>query len=188
VIPKPFTALHTPRLVVRPVQPADAPAHFAYASDPEVARHVRWDAFTALAQSEAWAQEGAASAAAGHLRPLGIALAHGPLIGHLALHWSGPEKHILELGYVLGRAHWGQGYAVEAASALLGWALRERGVLRLQARCFTENPASARVLEKLGFVREGLLRGRGIKAGQLVDQYVYGLVATDAAARSLAGR
>ena len=187
-MPTPFPLQRTARLVVRAVEPEDASAHFAYASDPEVSRYMRWDTFTELAQSEAWAKEGAANAAAGRLRPLAIALPEGRLIGHIALSWHGPETHILEMGYALGRAFWGQGYVVEAAAALLGWALRERGVLRLQARCFQENGASARVLEKLGFVREGLLRARGLKAGQPVDQYLYALLATDPAARSLAGR
>ncbi|MBF5041654.1 GNAT family N-acetyltransferase [Aggregicoccus sp. 17bor-14] len=190
-MPPPFAPLRTPRLLIRGVRRADATAHFAYASDPEVTRWVSWGPFTEPAQSEAWAEEAERGAAAGLLRPLGITLADSPdapLIGHLGLFWWGKETHVLELGFALGRAHWGQGYATEAAGALAGWALRERagGLLRLEARCAVANAGSARVLERLGFVREGTLRGRGLKAGRLVDQHVYGLLASDPAARTLA--
>jgi [ribosomal protein S5]-alanine N-acetyltransferase len=184
----PFAPLSTARLVLRSVRRTDASAHFTYARDPDVTRWVSWGPFTELAQSEAWAEEAEASAAKGLLRPLAIALPEGRLIGHLGLAWAGRETHLLELGFALGREHQGRGYATEAAGALVGWALRERpGLARVEARCAVANTGSARVLEKLGFVREGTLRARGLKHGQLVDQHLYGLLATDPAARTLAG-
>lgn len=61
-----------------------------------------------------------------------------------------------ELGYALGRAHWGRGYATEAVHVMVELA-RERGLKALDAHIFPENPASARVLEKAGFADLGLV-------------------------------
>jgi RimJ/RimL family protein N-acetyltransferase len=64
----------------------------------------------------------------------------------------------VEIGYVLGRAHWGRGYMTEAVSALAECLLLRRQVFRVWAVCDIENRASARVLEKADFAREGILR------------------------------
>jgi RimJ/RimL family protein N-acetyltransferase len=65
---------------------------------------------------------------------------------------------MLNIGYVLGRAHWNKGYATEALSAVLHWADAEEDVGRVWAVCAVENHASARVMEKAGMKREGTLR------------------------------
>ena len=65
----------------------------------------------------------------------------------------------VELGYWIARAHWGKGYATEAATQLIAIA-RTLGLTRLEGSHFTDNPASARVLEKLGFVATGLTAPR----------------------------
>lgn len=62
-----------------------------------------------------------------------------------------------ELGYALGRAWWGQGFATEAVDALIDFA-RDLGLDALDAYSFPDNPASARVLEKTGFAEQGLVR------------------------------
>jgi RimJ/RimL family protein N-acetyltransferase len=68
----------------------------------------------------------------------------------------GGSHAISELGYILGRDFWGQGYATEAVSAMVGMA-RSLGLGGLQAYSFVENPASARVLEKAGFSNMGTI-------------------------------
>ena len=68
----------------------------------------------------------------------------------------GGRKPVSELGYALGRAFWGQGYATEAAIAMIDVA-RSFGLGGLQAYSFVENPASARVLEKAGFSNVGTI-------------------------------
>ncbi len=68
----------------------------------------------------------------------------------------GGSQAIAELGYILGRAFWGQGYATEAVNAMVGIA-RALGLGGLQAYSFVENPASARVLEKAGFSNMGTI-------------------------------
>jgi RimJ/RimL family protein N-acetyltransferase len=78
----------------------------------------------------------------------------------------GGPAHVAELGYSLGRAYWGRGYATEAVRALLDDA-RAQGVCRLEAYSFLDNPASARVLEKAGFTDLGVItRNYPARGGQ----------------------
>jgi ribosomal-protein-alanine N-acetyltransferase len=69
-----------------------------------------------------------------------------------------PQGERAEIGYVLARPYWGQGYMTEAAHAVVEWVLRQPGIYRVWAVCDVENTASARVLEKVGMQREGVLR------------------------------
>jgi len=66
--------------------------------------------------------------------------------------------HTLHVGYLIARAHWNQGYASEAVRSLIAWATSVPTMWRVWAVCDVENVASARVLEKVGMQREGLLR------------------------------
>jgi ribosomal-protein-alanine N-acetyltransferase len=78
----------------------------------------------------------------------------------------GGSAHVAELGYSLGRAYWGRGYATEAVLAMLDHA-RPQGLRRLEAYSFLDNPASARVLEKAGFTDLGvIIRNYPARGGQ----------------------
>ena len=68
------------------------------------------------------------------------------------------EGHRADFGYVLGRDYWGQGYATEALQAVVEYALSQDSIVRVWAVCDVENTASARVMEKAGLKREGILR------------------------------
>ncbi len=68
----------------------------------------------------------------------------------------------VSIAYVLARRFWGQGYMTEAAQAITDHTLRQPEIFRVEAYCDVENVASARVLEKIGMQREGLLRRTGI--------------------------
>jgi RimJ/RimL family protein N-acetyltransferase len=81
-----------------------------------------------------------------------------------------------ELGYWLGVEFWNQGYATEAARALLNYAFREIRLNRVYATHFTDNPASGHVMRKLGMTREGLLRQHFIRFGQPKDTVYYGIL------------
>jgi RimJ/RimL family protein N-acetyltransferase len=80
------------------------------------------------------------------------------------------------LGYCFREVAWGHGYATEAARAVLQWAFDTLELNRVQAETDTRNLASARVLEKLGFVREGTLREDCVVNGDVSDSWVYGLL------------
>lgn len=65
----------------------------------------------------------------------------------------------VEIGYAVNRSLWGRGYATEAVEAIVAWALTRSEVRRVTAECLESNPASARVLEKSGFLQVGRRRG-----------------------------
>ena len=86
------------------------------------------------------------------------------------------SRRSAEIGYWLGRASWGRGIATAAVRALTDWAFAHFDLCRLYAGVFEWNPASARVLEKAGYVLEGRLRRSVTKDGRTIDQLLYALV------------
>jgi RimJ/RimL family protein N-acetyltransferase len=89
---------------------------------------------------------------------------------------GGIARYTAQFGYWLGEAHWGKGIATAAASAMAKHAFATTKFARLEAPVFAWNPASMRVLEKIGFVREGVLRRSVFKDGQLIDSIMYAKV------------
>ena len=72
-----------------------------------------------------------------------------------------PVQFRISMSYVICRDEWGKGYGTEAARSIMDWALSVPEVFRIEACCDIENVGSARVLEKLGMNREGILRRTG---------------------------
>lgn len=89
---------------------------------------------------------------------------------------DGNEFHTGQFGYWLGQPYWGRGVATQAARALKGLAFSGDRFKRLEAPVFAWNPPSMRVLEKIGFIREGVLRKSVLKDGQLIDSVMYAAV------------
>ena len=83
-------------------------------------------------------------------------------------------------GYWLGEAHWGKGIATAASRAMVAYLSTRSSFARLEAPVFAWNPASMRVLEKAGFVREGVLRRSVLKDGQLIDSVLFALILREA--------
>jgi len=84
-----------------------------------------------------------------------------------------------ELGYVLTRLHWGKGYMTEALRGLVDWALKQQHIYRIWAVCDVDNIASARVMEKAGMQREGILRRWSVHPNlspEPRDSYCYAIV------------
>jgi len=100
------------------------------------------------------------------------------LIGAIGLSISPRHKHA-ELGYWIGEPYWGKGYATEAAAAMLRYGFEERNLHRIFAHYFSQNPASGRVMEKIGMQFEGLLREHIYKDGKFVDLYLYSILRAD---------
>ena len=89
---------------------------------------------------------------------------------------AGERGHAAELGYWLGRVHWGQGHMTRVVAAYLGWAVPALALRRIEANVLDTNPASARVLVKNGFVEEGCRRAAIRKADGLRDLRLFGRV------------
>lgn len=173
----PTPTLQTTRLRLRPVADADADALFALHSNAYVLRY--WD-------SPPWSDRSRADRFIAASRQMaddgtGARLAidrasDGAFIGWCALARWNPDFRSASLGYCLSDTAWGQGYATEAAHALLQWAFGTLDLNRVQAETDTRHVASARVLEKLGFQREGTLREDCVVDGDVSDSWVYGLL------------
>ena len=86
------------------------------------------------------------------------------------------NAHTGELGYWLGEAYWGRGIMTAAVRGFVPWAAATFNLRRFFAEIFESNPASMRVLEKCGFIREGVLRQHARKEGRYLDEVVYGLL------------
>lgn len=97
------------------------------------------------------------------------------LVGAMGLDLA-PEHEKAELGYWIGVPYWGRGYATEAARAVLAYGFGTLGLERVVARHYARNPASGRVLRKLGMRKEGVLRRDIRKWGEFVDVVVYGIL------------
>jgi RimJ/RimL family protein N-acetyltransferase len=176
----PTPTLKTARLLLRPFVQADADAIFALHSNPIVLRY--WDsppwsdrtkAARFLAICEQMAQEGSGARLA--IERAGDAT----FIGVCNLFNWNPIFRSAKLGYVLDIPAWGQGFATEAAHALLQWSFNTLDLNRVQSETDTRNLASNRVLEKLGFIHEGTLRQDCIVDGEISDSRVYGLLRSD---------
>lgn len=169
--------LHTARLLLRPFTEADTDAIYALMSNATVLRywdappwHERTQAERFIARCQEMAQEGSGARLAIERNVDGV------FIGWCVLMKWEPTYRSAMIGYCLDDKAWGQGFATEAADALLQWAFDTLDLNRVQSGADTRNRASERVLEKLGFVREGTLREDCIVNGEVSDTSVYGLL------------
>lgn len=89
---------------------------------------------------------------------------------------DGNHSKSAEIGYWLGRAHWGKGIATSALKLMTEYTFANFDLCRLFALVYEWNPASARVLEKAGYIYEGRLRKSVLKDGQLIDELVYSII------------
>jgi RimJ/RimL family protein N-acetyltransferase len=172
-----MTTLTTERLKLRPMDERDIGAHYALFSDPEVARYWSREPWTELAQAEESVQAIMAAHADGSEARFGIELlSTGELIGNVGLHHFFEQNRRCEIGYALASRHWGQGYASEALRAAIRHGFDALGLNRIEADIDPRNIASARVLEKLGFRKEGHMPERWIVFGEFADTVNYGLL------------
>jgi RimJ/RimL family protein N-acetyltransferase len=163
------------RCKIRPFRADDAPSIATHANNRKVWRNLR-DLMPhpyALADAESFI-----STVLADPRPTHFAIeVDGAAVGGIGLRLRDNIERVgAELGYWLGESFWGRGILSEAVPAFTRWAFAEFELIRIEAIVFEWNPASARVLEKAGFVREGTLRRSAIKDGQIIDRWMYAYV------------
>lgn len=173
--------LYSERLRLRSLQAFDWPHFYTLNSDPEINRYVRLPESEAQIRSkfeqrstEDWAYE------SGNWLTLVIETCDThEFVGLTGLYCQSVEEQRAEVGYLLASSAHGKGYASESLQAVIDWACLCFGVHKFVGHCTCDNLASARVLEKCGFVREGLLRQHFKIGDNWQDEYAYGLLADE---------
>jgi [ribosomal protein S5]-alanine N-acetyltransferase len=172
--------IESPRLRIRIVESSDIADLLEVNGDEEVTRFLPYAAWRSMADGEAWlARMNALNAGGTGLQFAIIEKASGRAIGTLLLFRYDEASARAEIGYVMARAQWGQGFTYEALKALVEFAFGTVGLNRIEANVEPDNVASNKLLLKLGFVLEGRLRENWVGKGKTSDTNVYGLLRRD---------
>jgi RimJ/RimL family protein N-acetyltransferase len=176
-----FTPIETDRLLIRAFTEADIPGFWQRRNDPEVARYQDWA--LPFSMEEATSQIKQAIELGGPTneqwwQAIVCDRKTGEVFGDLAVHliWEGRSA---EVGYTFATAHWGKGYAVEALEALVEYLFEELKVTRIFGQLHPDNPASAMVLERAGFLFEGHTKLSFWVGDENSDDWIYGLTRSD---------
>lgn len=147
--------IETPRLVLRPYEKGDVDALYPYVSDPELPKTMSWSAHTDRAQTAEFVERKLADLAAG-TSIAWVIVRDGQVVGTISFDgilWEFRAWRVdrAELGYWVGRPHWGQGVMSEAALAATQWGFETLGLHKITIGCVEGNVASQRIIEKLGY-------------------------------------
>ncbi|RAK42659.1 RimJ/RimL family protein N-acetyltransferase [Actinoplanes lutulentus] len=179
----------TERLTLRRFRASDVVRLAEYRSDPDVARYQSWVAPFPLDRAEVAVRNFAASSPdeAGHFQYAIEHTAERVLVGdvYVRLHDNLQQA---EIGFTLAQAYQGKGFAFEAVSAVLDRLFRRQRLHKVTGECDARNVASAALMERLGFQREGLLRQQTLIKGEWTDDLLYGLLAPEWLGSEQAGR
>lgn len=170
--------LETHRLLMRDFVEADWQAVFTYQSDPLYLRYSYWTHRTQKDVCE-FVQIfiGQQKEQPRTKFQLAIILkAENQLIGNCGIRVNDPEMREANIGYELNTQYWGQGYATEAAQAILKFGFEELRMHRIWSWCVVQNVASVRVLEKIGMRREGHLQEKELIKGRWYDNFLYAML------------
>jgi len=172
--------LETERLRLRPFEMSDAADVVRLAGEKEIAATTRQVPHPyELPMAEAWLASLPAAQARGEVLNFAITLkSTTELVGAIGLILNQVDHHA-ELGYWIGKPYWDNGYATEAAAAVLDHAFLVLKLHRVFAHHFSRNAASGRVMQKLGMKCEGYLREHRHKWGHYEDLVLYGMTAGD---------
>jgi [ribosomal protein S5]-alanine N-acetyltransferase len=171
------------RIRLRAMTVVDVPRLFAQFSDPKVMRYWSRGPLMRVEDAREMFDEIDRGVRAGEFLQWAIARCNDDLmIGSCALFAQNKAHRRAEIGFALSSAHWGHGYAQEAVRLALGHAFGVLDLHRIEADVDPRNLASLQLLERVGFVREGLLRERWHVGGETQDSAIYALLARDYAA------
>ena len=173
-------SLATPRLTLRPFTTDDVAAVHRTCSDREIARNtLRIEHPYPDGAALHWIKQHPDLWLKGEAAVFAICVTESSqFVGAMGLEISEDHQNA-ELGYWIDRSHWGNGYCTEAAAAVIVFAFEQLALHRVHAHYMTRNPASGRVMEKVGMTKEGLLRKHVRKWGVFEDVAFYGILATD---------
>ncbi|HXG52882.1 MAG TPA: GNAT family N-acetyltransferase [candidate division Zixibacteria bacterium] len=174
----PPDSFQTERLELRKPVMEDAEVIFeAYARDPEVTRYLTWRPNRSVEETREFLRD--CLAAWSERRSFHWVIVRRRDRRLMGMVTARVDKHKWELGYVLARPYWGRGYMTEAVKAVVAWAMAQPEIYRVWSVCDVDNPASARVMEKVGMKREGRLLRWSVHPNispEPRDSYCYSIV------------
>lgn len=170
----------TPTVTLRPAVPADAQRLRTWRGEPSVREHQPLHELSlADLRDDVAGRAGDDIYRAQGEKFQWIVQADGEPVGWITLMVINWEHGLAEVGYALGHAHQRRGIMPRALELLLDDLFTNTALHRLEARCAVDNLASQRVLDRLGFLREGRLRSYFLLHGRRVDNYLYALLASE---------
>ena len=169
--------LTTERLVLRPFEESDIPEVAPLADDEEISKNTLLIPHPYQeVHARRWIAVHGREYRSGKSVVFAVTLAAtGALVGAVGLTIAREHRHA-GLGYWIGRQYWGGGLATEAARAVLAYAFGELDLVRIHAGHFADNPASGRVMQKIGMKEEGRLRRHIFRWGEYRDMVLFGIV------------
>ena len=169
--------LETERLRLRKLTLNDLEDIFKYSSDKEVTKYVTWEAHQSLDDSIRFLQFLHSQAKENKMTQWGIEYKEtGRIIGSIDFVSLYANDTIGEVGYILSRDYWNQGIITEALKEVIQYGFYGLGLIRIEARCTTENIGSARVLEKAGMELEGITRKSFLMKNSYYDLKMYSIL------------
>jgi RimJ/RimL family protein N-acetyltransferase len=172
--------LQTPRLRLRTITRSDIDAIYRLHADPRAMRYWSFPAWTDPQQALDWFEQRRHYAEREESWPWGLSLIDADeLIGIVTLFAVNRMQRRAEVGYQLHPSCWGRGYAQEALRAALAYGFDALELNRVEADIDPRNQASCRLVERVGFRREGYLRERWHVNGEITDTALYGLLARE---------
>ncbi|MEV0646594.1 GNAT family protein [Phytomonospora sp. NPDC050363] len=172
--------LNGPRVTWRELTVDDAEAMVEVMSDPEVFRTASDNEVPDLEMYRSFIADYSGKAVDPERRQYKLALTlDGELVGTGGIEMTWHRSSNAEIGYLVSRPNWGKGLGTEAAHLLVDFALTELKAHRVWAGADVENPASIRILEKVGMTREGIRREDRFKDGRWINSAVYSILETD---------
>jgi RimJ/RimL family protein N-acetyltransferase len=178
-MPHPAYPIGTERLLLRPFTAADVPALHRYQSLPDVCRFLPYEPRTLERVAQVVADARAALDEPGNIQLAVERRSDGALVGDVILMWRSREHRSGEIGYVFDPAFAGNGYATEAARALLALAFGEFELRRVVARIDARNEASAAVLRRIGMRQEAYFVQNEWFKGEWADEVNFALLASE---------
>jgi len=178
-LPKNFPRIETERLLLRPFAPADAPVVQELAGDYDIAANVRMIPHPYPDHmADDWIDSHQDKLEHGEIH-LAITLRDdGTLIGAIGLIVNRDDENA-EMGYWIGKPYWNKGYCTEAARALVKYGFEKLKVQRIHSFYMTKNPASGRVMQKLGMKHEGTMRRCIKKWDVFEDVNIYSILISE---------
>lgn len=175
-----FPVLETERLILRKIEKEDAQDIFKYLSDKEVMKYYGTEPFQTVDEAVRTISRYESVFKEKSGIRWGITLkGANQVIGSCFFYDMASEHYRTDLGYVLNKDYWGQGIAQEAVKAAIKYGFENLNINRIQSVIEPPNLASQKLAERLGFLREGLLRDYEYFSGKFDDLYMYSFLKSD---------